>query len=42
MYVKDLRIIKDRNLKDVVLVDNSTVSFAFNLDNGIPIRAFLR
>lgn len=40
VYVKDLRIIKDRDLKDVVLVDNSIVSFAFNLSNGVPISAF--
>ena len=42
MYVKDLRIIKDRDLKDIVLVDNSIVSFAFNVDNGVPISAFIR
>ena len=28
-YVKDLRIIKNRKLKDMVIVDNSVVSFAF-------------
>jgi CTD small phosphatase-like protein 2 len=42
VYVKDLRIIQDRNLKDIILVDNSIVSFAFNLDNGVPISAFIR
>jgi CTD small phosphatase-like protein 2 len=42
IYVKDLRIISDRNLKDIILVDNSIVSFAFNLDNGVPISAFVR
>ena len=42
IYVKDLRIIGDRNLKDIILVDNSIVSFAFNLDNGVPISAFMR
>ena len=41
VYVKDLSIIADRNLKDVMLVDNSIISFAFNLSNGIPIKAFL-
>ena len=41
MYVKDLSVIADRNLKDMMLVDNSIISFAFNLDNGIPIKAFL-
>ena len=28
-YVKDLRIFADRDLKDVVIVDNSVYSFAF-------------
>lgn len=42
VYVKDLRIIKDRLLSDIILVDNSIVSFAFNLDNGVPISAFTR
>lgn len=42
MYVKDLRIIEDRSLNDIILVDNSIVSFAFNLDNGVPISAFVR
>jgi Dullard-like phosphatase family protein len=41
VYVKDLSIIKDRNLKDMMLVDNSIISFAFHLSNGIPIKAFL-
>jgi Dullard-like phosphatase family protein len=41
-YVKDLRIIQDRELKDVVLVDNSVISFAYNLDNGVPCAEFYR
>ena len=40
--MKDLRIIGDRNLRDIILVDNSIVSFAFNLDNGVPVSAFMR
>ena len=39
-YVKDLRIIADRKLEDMVIVDNSIVAFAFNLDNGVPINDF--
>ena len=42
IYVKDLRIISDRHPRDIILVDNSIVSFAFNLDNGVPISAFTR
>jgi TFIIF-interacting CTD phosphatase-like protein len=41
-FIKDLGIIQDRDLKDMVIVDNSIVSFAFNLDNGIPIEGFER
>jgi CTD small phosphatase-like protein 2 len=40
VYVKDLRIIKNRTLKDVVIVDNAVYSFGFQLDNGIPIIPF--
>lgn len=42
VYVKDLRIFKDRDLKDIILVDNSIISFAFQMDNGIPIKAYMR
>lgn len=39
MYVKDLRVL-GRDLKDVVLVDNAAYSYAFQLDNGIPILPY--
>jgi CTD small phosphatase-like protein 2 len=42
VYVKDLRVIRDRDLKEMVLVDNSIISFAFHMDNGIPIKAYMR
>jgi len=29
VYVKDSRIIADRNIKDIILVDNSIISFAY-------------
>lgn len=29
VYVKDLRIIRDRDLKDILIVDNSIISFAY-------------
>jgi CTD small phosphatase-like protein 2 len=38
--VKDLRIIRNRELKDMVIVDNSVYSFAYQIDNGIPIIPF--
>lgn len=36
-YIKDLRILRNRDLKDVVIIDNSVFSFSFHIDNGIPI-----
>jgi CTD small phosphatase-like protein 2 len=39
MYVKDLRVL-GRDLKDVALVDNAAYSYAFQLDNGIPILPY--
>ena len=41
VYVKDLSIIADRSPKEMVIVDNSIISFAFDMPNGIPIKAFL-
>ena len=29
VYIKDLRIIKNRNLRDLVIVDNAVYSFGF-------------
>ena len=40
-YVKDLGLLDEFcDLKDVVLIDNSVLSFAYHLDNGIPISPF--
>ena len=40
-YVKDLDILKKYyNLKDIVIVDNSVLSFAYHINNGIPIIPF--
>jgi CTD small phosphatase-like protein 2 len=37
-YIKDLRIFTPTyDLSDIVLVDNSVYSFAYHIDNGIPI-----
>jgi CTD small phosphatase-like protein 2 len=40
-YVKDLRIIADRELEDLVIVDNSMVAFGYQLDNGVPISSYI-
>lgn len=37
VYVKDLRIFANREMKDIVIVDNAVYSFGFQLSNGIPI-----
>ncbi|CAK81167.1 unnamed protein product (macronuclear) [Paramecium tetraurelia] len=39
MYTKDLRIF-NRSLSQLVLVDNASYSYAWQLDNGIPIIPF--
>ena len=38
--IKDLRIVGNRDLKDMIIVDNSALSFAFHVRNGIPILPF--
>lgn len=37
LYIKDLRILANRRLQDIVIVDNAAYSFAYQLDNGVPI-----
>ena len=39
-YIKDLDVILDREKKNVVIVDNSILSFSFDLENGVPINSF--
>jgi len=36
-HIKDLRIFKERDLSELVIVDNLIHSFGFQIDNGIPI-----
>ena len=37
IFIKDLRIFANRNLSEMVLIDNASYSFAYQIDNGIPI-----
>jgi len=37
VHIKDLRILKNRDLKNIVLIDNAAYSFGYQIDNGIPI-----
>ena len=39
-YVKDLRIFKNRDLKNMIMIDNSIISFANHLNNGIHISNY--
>lgn len=38
--IKDLRVIGRRELKDIVILENSIISFSANLDNGIYIPSY--
>jgi len=38
--VKDLRIFADRNLKQIVIADDRSYSYAFQPMNGIPICSY--
>ena len=37
VFIKDLRILSNRRVQDIVIVDNAAYSFGYQLDNGIPI-----
>jgi CTD small phosphatase-like protein 2 len=40
VFVKDLRVIADRRLNEVLIADNNIISFAFQLANGIPVTSY--
>ena len=40
MYLKDLRCITGFPLSEIVIVDNSLLSFAMQPENGIPISSY--
>ena len=39
-FIKDLRIIKNRNIKNMIIVDNLSHSFGFQIDSGVPILEY--
>jgi CTD small phosphatase-like protein 2 len=41
VYVKDLRVI-NRDISEMVLVDNAAYSYAYQLDNAIPIIPYYK
>jgi len=40
VYIKDLRIFTNRNLKDMAIIDDVVYSFGYQLENGISIVPF--
>ena len=39
IYIKDLKRL-NRNIKDLIIVDNSPLAYAFNSENGLPIKTW--
>jgi Dullard-like phosphatase family protein len=39
IYIKELKKL-NRNLKDLIILDNSPLAYAFDSDNGLPIKAW--
>ena len=41
-YVKDLRCVSNWRKQDIVIIDNLIYSFAGDLENGIPIKPYIK
>ena len=39
IYIKELKRL-NRDLKDVIIVDNSPLAYAFDMENGLPIKSW--
>lgn len=40
IHVKNLEVIGNRELKNVLIIDNAVYSFGYHLDNGVPMVPF--
>lgn len=40
-HVKSMGVISNRKKEDLLIIDNLIYSYAFDMDNGIPIRPYL-
>lgn len=38
--IKDLRIFADRDINNIIIVDDQIYSFAFQIENGIPVKSY--
>lgn len=41
IHVKSLQIISNRKKEDLLLIDNLVYSYAFDIENGIPIKPYI-
>ena len=40
-HVKSLKIITNRKKEDLLIIDNLVYSYAFDIENGIPIKGYI-
>ena len=40
VYIKDLKIFQNENIKNMIIIDNNPLSYLLNQDNGLPIKSW--